>query len=876
MMMLVLEPGTRISLVGAICFLLSGCGGGGGDTAGGGGLPGPVEPPPITVSYTGNSDPATVEKANAVHWASLAVSVRSISHVAENLWIPHPGGSGEINETIQGAGGGTAVLSGVIESGGDGWLEVDFQDYAEAGVTASGRYIQRYSPGGPIFSDAGPGSLEFDDLTLSMPAGELTLAGIISIAAGSGRYNLNLVATDETTGEVVYYENCTINFSSIRDDSPFANIGVTLSGTVNEATLGAVQIEPMSPVVNLGLFEPAGFVIANSGGFRIASAGTPIEFRALSRAFAALLIDADSDGTPDESHRVSWSELAGNPAVASVATGPIANAGHALRAALGFEITVNGLFSHDDGDWLTYDWRLLSRPPDSQLELDDPTLPVFTFVPDVHGDYVLALRVSNGIEAAETTVLASADPFPPEQGHPASTRHATLELAPPFIAGAPVTIDGRGVPDRPHEDPFQWSSTGPGNSVLTRTATPGIRSFSTDGNGLHTVLMEQSAEVTFPVGPDIDRVGIELLDTARARDLLQGDFDGDGRVDVALRLDTGIPPTFAALQVLSAVEGGRYVAGPRLPTGRGELAAGDLNGDGLVDFAVADQEGIYTSLQLGDRTFDDFVLRPFPDPGPFCFLLDPTDIGIGDIDGDGLNDLLGIFRCDQSLLVWRQQPDNTLAAPAAALSGLNIGTAAFSDFDGDGLVDAALTIGGGNGWLPGAAVAMAQSGGTFQVTYNYEAASPFNLAIAVGDTNGDGRSDVLTRGIADGLVLHEQQADGSFAQAGQVSAATGSDGSLFVADVDDDQDEDILVCDGPDRLFVAVRMADESFRYLEYGTCTDIFGSTSNSVTVMDFNGDGHNDVIASSQHTRNDRFDTPILLRVFLGDVSNYSRPVP
>lgn len=877
---------SRILFVPAL-LMLAACGGGGGGGNDSTNEPPPPPPPTATepdapvVDYSGNTDPAQVGKSNVIHWAGLTVRMRALSEQVEALWIDPPDEPGEISLTRQGDGGGSASAEGLLRGDGTGFLEVTFDDYVQDGTTVSGRYIQRYVPptapqAGHIFSAAGPGRLELDNLELTFAGQTYTLLGALEISGGNHQhFGIDLLVTTGATGDVVYYESCAIDFVDVPVFST-SEIGAALSGTINDSEMGAVTITPTGPLLNLGFFEPAGFTVADpGGGFVIESAGPPFEFRSLSTGFAALLLDSDGDGVREDARRAAWSEIAGS-SVRPVATPPVANAGELLVGDVGFDFNAHGLFSHDpDGDWLTFEWRFLWTPRGSQVELANFSNPVVNFEPDLEGDYLLGLRVSDGTEVRESTVLARVDLFNPVAARGDSTLRGGLELVEPFIAGVPVTINGRSAAVEPYLDnPVRWFAVGPGNPVLTESPDRFVRTFSTDTDGLYTVNME-NVEVTFPVGPQLDRVGVEFVDPQyHAFDVLANDFNQDGKIDLALRLaGMGFPADMQGFRLMVADAGGGFVDGPALDTGRGEIAAGDLSGDGRPDFAVSDPLGVYVSLQLPDHSLTEFALHPFP---PGCTPFTPGDIGIGDVDGDGLNDLLAVALCDNSLVVWRQQADHLLAAANVVFNDESIRYAAFGHFDSDTLIDAAVSAAARDGLPTAVAVARAQPGGTFQVTERIAANEGFtHPVLTVADTNGDGRDDIVSNDFVHGIRLHEQQLDGSFTAESIIPTGSAElTAALGAGDIDDDGDVDILVCSHRG-LFAGVRQADDLWSYFEYGTCANRGESMNNFAVVTDFNGDGNSDVVATSENVKAGFSDSRILLDVFLGNVSNYSRPV-
>ncbi|MGH9023625.1 MAG: FG-GAP repeat domain-containing protein, partial [Acidimicrobiia bacterium] len=117
-----------------------------------------------------------------------------------------------------------------------------------------------------------------------------------------------------------------------------------------------------------------------------------------------------------------------------------------------------------------------------------------------------------------------------------------------------------------------------------------------------------------------------------------GDLDGDGRPEVVAPNSGG-----SSLTVLTATgRGGLFPApGSPIPVGRGphSVAIGDLNGDGRSDLVVlhfeenrvSDRVSVF--LAQGGHTFRPASGSPFPAGR------DPTNLALGDVDGDGVLDL---------------------------------------------------------------------------------------------------------------------------------------------------------------------------------------------------------------------------------------------
>ena len=96
---------------------------------------------------------------------------------------------------------------------------------------------------------------------------------------------------------------------------------------------------------------------------------------------------------------------AGDP---NVNLAPVANAGPRQRSvAIGQTVTLDGSKSYDpNGTAVTYTWKFKSKPKKSTATLQGATTVAPTFVPDVRGNYVVQLVVSDGqLTSVASTVM---------------------------------------------------------------------------------------------------------------------------------------------------------------------------------------------------------------------------------------------------------------------------------------------------------------------------------------------------------------------------------------------------------------------------------------------------------------------------------------
>jgi hypothetical protein len=203
-----------------------------------------------------------------------------------------------------------------------------------------------------------------------------------------------------------------------------------------------------------------------------------------------------------------------------------------------------------------------------------------------------------------------------------------------------------------------------------------------------------------------------------------GDLNGDGRADLALATAQGVDVVLGTAGGLTAAQ-----LVTTAPARQVEIA--DLNGDGRADLVVNGTNELMVLAGRGDGTFDPPVVVGFQWP----------EIEVGDVTGDGRLDLVG--GGSNSVAVMGQQPDGTFAAPAqydasppTAGNGIAIG-----DLNGDGRNDVALSLGGNR---PEARINVfpqtAQGTLGAPVVYpSYDSPEP----LEVGDINLDGRADLV-------------------------------------------------------------------------------------------------------------------------------------
>ena len=327
------------------------------------------------------------------------------------------------------------------------------------------------------------------------------------------------------------------------------------------------------------------------------------------------------------------------------------------------------------------------------------------------------------------------------------------------------------------------------------------------------------------------------------RSVAVGDFDRDGAIDLAVANSDG-----DTVGVLLGDGLGGLSLMPEFATGQGPeaVAVGDLDLDarGTADLAVANTLDSSVSIFLSDA-LGGFVVAPDIRQG----LENPSDVVLGDFDGDGDLDLAVANRGPagdagpDALVILEGQGDGTFIQRQSILLRNVQEAITVSDFDADGVTDLAVTHADRVSFAGNKLSVLRGVGdGTFALHAELGVRRGPGSDAAAGDFNGDGHTDLVVTQFDDRSVrVFLNRGDGTFdpvtpdtdVGSGPVAAAVGR--------FDSDAILDLAVANSFDNtVSVLLGAGDGGFVPVQ----DMVVGSAPNQLEAVDLNSDGNTDLL--------------------------------
>jgi hypothetical protein len=398
-----------------------------------------------------------------------------------------------------------------------------------------------------------------------------------------------------------------------------------------------------------------------------------------------------------------------------------------------------------------------------------------------------------------------------------------------------------------------YTLSGTVSGIRSKGSPTGAVSFldTTNGNlSLGQASLGSSAvALSFADGPS-------TLSGRESSEEVVADFNGDGKPDFAVYICDEAECPSPTISVWLGKGDGTFTQSATFAAD-GDLVAGDFNGDGKTDIAIGGNGNSY-NVEFGNGN-GTFTLASIA-LGSAITNCSAT----ADFNGDGNADLVCLNATTATVLLG-QKNETFVIASGTGSSIVAPWTFVAGDFNGDGNADFALLGSSSNsaGDLT-AMVSLGNGDGTFQspvTTSGGNQMSSWNSA-AGGDFNGDGKTDLVIKGSvpngpsqnADGFVALLSKGDGSFIMEPLVAISptptysgvtyASNSGSVAVTDLNGDGKGDLAVLTD-DVVQVLLSNGDGTFKAaasIDSGAETDPDWL---AVAFADFNGDGIPDVAA-------------------------------
>ncbi len=321
--------------------------------------------------------------------------------------------------------------------------------------------------------------------------------------------------------------------------------------------------------------------------------------------------------------------------------------------------------------------------------------------------------------------------------------------------------------------------------------------------------------------------------------LAAGQIDRDAFLDAAV-----VNSVQYTVAICLGTESGAFLAQHVAPSSGAfvrpsAFGALDVDRDGLFDLAIADdgRSAVVVLRNTGGLAFEETLAIPFPGG--------TGDLFAGDLDGDRIADLVVVDPRGRALVFL--PGDGSGGFGTAIMTPLPNRPArlASADFDSDGVLDLSSHLVDGREIL----VAFGDGRGGFGRLALVPDAGGSPAAAAPSDLDGDGAVDLVVTeriAVAGQVVLLRGDGLGGFSPAGTFPLDVAPS-RLALADVTRDGRKDILVAGDTPLEAAVVTFANAGGFAFEERSRTAI-GRGASGLRPVDFDRDGHVDVVAAAQ----------------------------
>ena len=330
-----------------------------------------------------------------------------------------------------------------------------------------------------------------------------------------------------------------------------------------------------------------------------------------------------------------------------------------------------------------------------------------------------------------------------------------------------------------------------------------------------------------------------------------GDLDGDGKPELMVvnYCCSFCTNTVSILKNSSTIGNVSFLFRYPYPSGTHnpkDIKSGDFDGDGKQDLVYADGSDPAISIRRNTSTLGVISFGPDDAQGVGN---DPGSVAFGDFDGDGKPDLAVSNDYDASISILKNiSTIGTILFSYTVHYPTDGGTETIvaGDIDGDGLED--LIVGEGDD-----SVSIYKNISTcgniiFAPKINFITGNFYNK-VAIGDIDGDNKPDLVTvRGVNNISILKNTSTPGSISFAPKVDFATGFyPGNVSLGDLDGDGKIDMAVANSDDST-ISLYKNNSVIGTIAFSPKVDfVVGFQPNSIAIGDIDGDGKPDLAVAN-----------------------------
>lgn len=331
-----------------------------------------------------------------------------------------------------------------------------------------------------------------------------------------------------------------------------------------------------------------------------------------------------------------------------------------------------------------------------------------------------------------------------------------------------------------------------------------------------------------------------------------GDFDGDGKPDIAVT-------NFSANSVSvlrNTSSSGTVSFAPKfdIATGTGPIGicTGDLDGDGKLDIAVVNYTAKTVSVLRNTSTSGNLSFAPKVDSATTG---NPYNLTIRDYDADGKPDIaVANYTSTNTISLLRNTSTVgtiSFATKADFTVPGNSASIASGDLDGDSKPDIAVA----NYNNAGTAAVFKNNSTTGTMAFAVAAMPATNASLkllSIGDVDGDAKPDIAVTNYSSNTVsvIRNTSTGGTTTFAPKVDFATGTNPFDFaIGDIDGDGKPDIAVANYGSGNISALRNTSTSGA-VSFDPKVDYATGPSYSLAIGDLDGNGKPDIVTANYNS--------------------------